>query len=142
MEDGDPVNVRTDHEFLQTLNRLVEQAMAIADRSADARDVVNPLRRIVDLVEKSPEHRDVAAEVFLGLLDERPGELVLGVPGAIEVLEFSMHRLRWPDIADALIELHTSHPDLRVRESAERVLEAFEDPWPTGEIYGLAPEGP
>lgn len=90
-------------------------------------------------MQANPDHAEAALGVFLSLMEEQPGELALGVPGVIEILEFSMHHLRWPGVYVVVSELAQSARDARVGRSAERVLEAFEDDWPGGEIYDAEP---
>jgi len=139
MAGGDALNTPDRHEFTAQLSLLTQYGLAIAADSPDARDLVPTLNDIVSLVQANPEHAEPAVSVFLDLLEEHPGELVLGVPGTIEILEFSMHHLRWPAVRMALSQLVQSASDLRVRRAAERVLEAFESDWPGGEIYNESP---
>lgn len=121
------------------MSSLVHDGLTIAAASPDARELAPTLNDIVALVQANPDHAEPAASVFLGLLEEQPGELILGVPGAIEILEFSMQRLRWTGVQSALSQLAQSARDARVSRAAERVLEAFDDDWSGGEIYDGQP---
>lgn len=142
MAGGDALNKPDQHEFTAQMNLLVRDCLMIAARSPDARDLVHTLNDIVALVQANPEYVEPATKVFLKLLEERPGELILGVPGTIEILEFSMHHLRWPALQLALSQIVQSANDPRVSRAAERVLEAFESDWPGGDIYDVPPVGP
>ncbi|GAA1475660.1 hypothetical protein GCM10009623_01060 [Nocardioides aestuarii] len=55
--------------------------------------------------------------------------------GAVEVLEFSMRSLQWPEVREALVA-HVAHgDDFRTRDLAQQVLHVYEPAWPGGEIY-------
>ncbi|GAA1479213.1 hypothetical protein GCM10009623_36590 [Nocardioides aestuarii] len=55
--------------------------------------------------------------------------------GAVELLEFSMRSLQWPEVREALAA-HAAHgDDPRTRDLAQQVLQVFEPEWPDGEIY-------
>ncbi|MFJ9317329.1 hypothetical protein ACIRN4_24295 [Pimelobacter simplex] len=141
MAGGDALNKPDQREFTAQMELLVRDCIVIAAGSPDARDLAPTLRDLVALVQANPEHAEVASSVFLDLLEERPGELILGVPGTIEILEFSMHRLRWPAMQSALSKLVQSANDPRVSRAAGRVLEAFDSDWAGGEIYDESPRG-
>jgi hypothetical protein len=122
-------------QYAARLESCVQEVMAIADASFDARDLTPALERTVALVQANPNYADTATSVFLSLLDERRGGLILSTPGAVEVLEYAMHRLRWRTVHVEVAKLARSARDPRVSSAAERVLEAFADGWETGEIY-------
>ncbi len=66
---------------------------------------------------------------------ETLGGLVGAWPGAHEVLEFCMRKLRWPEIKELLVAHVAADADFRTRDLAASVLEAYEEEWPGGEIY-------
>lgn len=123
--------------FEQELRQLISRIQAISEKSPDARDVTPDLHRLVALAESAPECRDTAVAVFLDLLRPREAWLPLSAPGDVEILEFSMHHLQFESVREALESLETSAQDWRVKRAAHRVLEAYEDPWEAGDIYGL-----
>jgi hypothetical protein len=55
--------------------------------------------------------------------------------GALEILEFTMHTLRWDEVRATLQHHAESGSDFRTRDMARSALQAFEDEWPGGEIY-------
>jgi hypothetical protein len=121
----------------------VERFRAISGRlltTAEAESGVQPLEpdlaALTDLMRSSADVRPSLVQELLRLIDPRDAtDLPLYTPGVVEIFEFSMHDLRWPEVGAALEELKV-HPDPRVQRQAERVLRAFDDDWPTGEIYG------
>lgn len=137
MKGGKALNLDRSFEFRHRMDALVHEALTIADASPDARDLGPVLNALTSLVEDNPEQWEIAVNVFLGLLDGHPEERILGRAGSIEILEFSMHRLRLPSIRRALSELVQTASDWTVKRWAERVLEAYEDDWPGRDIYGL-----
>lgn len=56
-------------------------------------------------------------------------------PGSVEILEFSMRSLQWPEVRDALAEHARDGADFRTRDLARQALEVYEPQWPNGEIY-------
>lgn len=55
--------------------------------------------------------------------------------GAVQALEFTMRRLRWPEVREALESHRLRGADFRTRTLASQVLEVYQDDWPVGEIY-------
>ena len=83
---------------------------------------------LLTLLESVTELRAQFVEILQTLVADWPW-------GAVEILEFTMHTLRWPEIRTALEASAVSDPDFRHRALAERALEAFDDEWEDGEIY-------
>lgn len=114
-----------------SLSDLVELLAAIgvaADRHVGVNSFENLLVDLRDLLRSGRVDRTDAASELRRLAAEWP-------PGAVEVLEFTMHEFRWPEIRNALEDHRVSGVDFRTRDLAAQVLQAFDDEWPEGDIY-------
>lgn len=86
------------------------------------------LLRILDFLRSHPASRGELAEVLKALALVWP-------PASIELLEFTMASLRWPEIEDALHEYLNVTTHLDRRRPAERVLLAYQDEWANAHLY-------
>ena len=120
---------------MNDLKEVLDGILRVAEKSYDVRAIEPRLKDLVSLLGISPGRHEEFLSVLLSLLDPAPKELQLGQPGIVEILEYSMHRLRWPEVREAIQGIASTSVDWRVRRAAERVLEAYEDEWPGGEIY-------
>ncbi|MUN05705.1 hypothetical protein [Agromyces luteolus] len=110
------------------LARTTAAISAAADRFVGVNSYEHLLVHLLDLLESGRVDRESALAEFDRLASDWP-------PGAAEALEFTMHRLRWPEVRRTL-EDHRQHgTDFRTRDLAAQVLEAFDDEWPAGDIY-------
>jgi hypothetical protein len=123
------------------LEEIVSDILRVAESSFDIRDIEPRLRALLSLLESSSARHEEFANALVALLAPVPNELPLGQPGIVEILEFCMRKLRWPEVREALQELKSCTTDWRVRRAAERVLEAYEDDWTGGDLYDTYREG-
>ena len=123
--------------LLNDIEEIIGDILRVAEESFDARSVTPKLEQLLALFESSPERHEEFSNKLLALLDPAPNELQLGQPGIVDVLEYCMHGLRWPEIREALQRIASTAADWRVSRAAKRVLEAYEDEWPAGEIYDV-----
>jgi len=111
-------------ELLTEINGLYFEWMRDPDPA-----VLEPrLQRVVDLITSHPAARDDMVEVLRALALVWP-------PSAIELLEYTMASLRWPEIEETLQQFLHVTTDLDRRRPAARVLLAYEDPWPNEHRY-------
>lgn len=119
------MNVEGSGAELMQLLAEIEQS---ARESVGVDDYESTLFQLLVLLQSDDLARGVAVQQLARLTEEWPW-------GAVEALEFTMHRLRWPEIREALLKHRQYGTDFRTRDLAAQVLEAFEDDWPGGEIY-------
>jgi hypothetical protein len=118
----------TPHSSSTQLTELLDAIAHAAERSVGVNTYEHLLVALLELLESGHVDRATAVAELQRLADEWPW-------GAAEALEFTMHRLRWPEVRLVLVD-HVAHgSDFRTRDLAAQVLEAFEDEWPNGEIY-------
>ena len=55
--------------------------------------------------------------------------------GVVQILEFTMHTLRWDGVHRALENLRDTTPNWNEKRTAERILEAWEDDWEDADLY-------
>jgi hypothetical protein len=104
---------------------------AIRRRAETTYDVAELEPYLIDLKEflkANVKHMEVFASVLLELTNEWPS-------GSVEVLEFTMRDLRWPEIKAALERSLGSPGDSATNRCARHVLEVYEIDWPGGDIY-------
>lgn len=116
------------------VDALFAEVERAAEASFDSREIEPALKRVVLFAHSHPDSRPELVAAFLSQLEAKGEFLPLARPGAVDVLEFCMHDLRWPEVRGRVSALLQAK-DLRVSRAAERVLEAFDDDWPTGDIY-------
>ncbi len=122
-------------EIRHDVKILVSRILRDAELSDDVRDIEPTLQELLSALQDEHNDPQESVQALLGLLVRTPDGPPLHRPGIVEILEFCMRRLRWPEIHDALNELRTSARDWRVQRAAERVLEVYEEDWPGGDIY-------
>jgi hypothetical protein len=93
------------------------------------------LVKLLAFMETHHDLRDFVVAKLVGLTERDDAYLRLARPGVVELLEFTMHRLRWQEIQDALRAIDQPGADLRERQSASRVLDAYSDEWSNADIY-------
>jgi hypothetical protein len=86
------------------------------------------LADLVELLQSDRLPRSVGVDALLRQIREWDW-------GAVEVLEFSMRSLQWPEVHEALLAHVAQGDDFRTRDLARQVLEVYKPDWPAGEIY-------
>lgn len=104
---------------------------AAAEQAIGINEYEGLLEDLLDYLESGAVDRRTAADALVELT--APGQLFPW--GAIETLEFTMHKLRWPEVREALLSVKRIDPDLHRRHLAGNILQAFDDDWPAAEIY-------
>ena len=118
-------------EAAAELTRLLAEVEAIASETPDTRAFEPTLVVMVALLRSSPDCRQLLAQKLVRFARHgKPQEYepLLG-PGQRETIEFTMHTLRWPEVAECLRQLRDTHPNPSVRRIAIGCLSAFEDDW-------------
>ena len=113
---------------LSDLAALISSIEAAAETYVGVNSFEHLLVDLLDLLKSDRVDRVDAVSGLERLTTEWP-------PGAVEILEFTMHELRWPEIREALEDHRVRGADFRTRDQAARALQAFEDDWPEGDIY-------
>lgn len=117
-------------------DELTFEIIRTAASSPGSGPIESAMQELLNLMADRAESREYYATRLLDLIhDPAPGELILGQPGIVEMLEYTMHVLRWPEIQQSLLLLDSDGTDLRVRRSAQRVLDSYRDDWPNADIY-------
>ncbi|MDM8084566.1 hypothetical protein QUV83_07315 [Cellulomonas cellasea] len=120
----------------ESFDELVSLVISTEEALPGTASIEPLLVEALERMKLDAEHREYYVDRLLKLILEPSfGELVLGEPGIVELVEFCMHELRWPEIRLALTSLDVEGVDWRVRRSAQRVLMAYEDHWEGAEIY-------
>ncbi|WP_211349434.1 hypothetical protein [Micromonospora pisi] len=86
------------------------------------------LRSLVAVVTGHPRHTADFEEEFISLLQSDN-------PGKTEILQYSMHLLRWPSVRAATENLLLVSDDPRAARTFERILEAFEPDWEDRDLF-------
>lgn len=119
----------------ESIKTLIQGVVRDAEASFDARDIEPALLRLRQYLASQGEARKASVDALISLAVPEPGTVALSQPGVVEILEFCMRELRWPEVYDAMAALDSPSHDWRVRRAAQRVLEVYEEDWPGGEIY-------
>lgn len=102
--------------------------LAAAPHFLGVAELEHGLRDLRDLLASGRVERSVAVDELRDLTRTWPA-------GSIEILEFTLRSLKWPEMREFLQHMATSAADLRDRDRAASLLEVYADQWPDGEIY-------
>lgn len=120
---------------MSIVRSLVAEALRRAEATPDVRELEPDLAALLAVLTSPTVSRAAAVSELLGLLVPSHGEIQLGQPGVVEILEFTMRELRWPEVRAELRSIAERAADWRTIRAAERVLECYQEIWPGGEIY-------
>lgn len=113
--------------------KLVALAMSEWEERDGLNEIEPVLVDILFLAKKNPVHESELKSAFLELvhLKEMP----------VEILEFCMHDLRWPEIRQEVEKVIAASADPRERSALERVLSAYAEDWEDLDLYKYYREG-
>lgn len=110
------------------LTELLSSIAYAAEQSVGVDTYEYLLADLLALLESDRVARTVAVAELRRLATDWPW-------GSVEALEFTMRRLRWPEVREALESHRAQGADFRTCNLATQVLEVYQDDWPAGEIY-------
>jgi hypothetical protein len=92
------------------------------------RDIEQHLIDLLRFLEFNMNWRADLEPVLIEIIDTSPD-------GVVQILEFTMHTLRWDGVQRALENLRDTTPSWNEKRSAERILEAWDDDWEDADLY-------
>lgn len=110
------------------LARTLAAITSAAEKFVGVNSYEHLLAALLELLESGRVDRSHAVAELNRLATQWP-------PGAPEALEFTMHKLQWPEVRTTLEDHRVHGADFRTRDLATQVLRAFERDWPEGDIY-------
>lgn len=110
------------------LTDAIASVLWAAERYPGVNSYEHRLLDLLELLQSRRLERSVAVRPLVALLEEWP-------LGALEIVEYTMRELRWPEIREALVEHVRTAVDFRTRKQAERALLVYEETWSDGDIY-------
>jgi hypothetical protein len=124
-------------EVAAELTRLLAEVEALADANPDRRAIEPTLILMVELLRSSPDCRQVLAQNLVRFAQHgKPGAYnPLFGPGQQEAIEFTMHALRWPEVAECLRQRRDEHSNPSVRRMALGCLGAFHPDWDGRDVW-------
>lgn len=129
MESTSPLGGHPTADPVAELRGIVQDIRNAAEESCGVESVEPDLERALEVLKSNPGSREAFEEVLVSVIDSL-GE------GAVELISFSMHELRWQAVQEA-ITARISDPrrnvsDLRLYEA---MLDAFSDSWRDRDLY-------
>jgi hypothetical protein len=107
---------------------LCHDAKQLCDTTVDSRQREPAFLAVLNFIKEHPQHRSDFVYCFLHLFHW--SEL-----GPYDLIEYCMGELRWPELQRSLAGIAAVTPEISCRAIANRILAAFQDPWPNGRIY-------
>ncbi|GAA3589326.1 hypothetical protein GCM10022198_11480 [Klugiella xanthotipulae] len=107
---------------------LVSDIERVARIAAGASEFEYMLVKLLQLLESNTVDREVVISTFKRLASEWPH-------GAIEMLEFTMRKLQWPEVQAALEIYQEFGADFRYRSLAKKALLVYEEVWEYSDMY-------
>ncbi len=117
-----------DKEIRQEFWRLIDVVEKMWRETYSLDELEPSLLDVLNFTKQHPHSRQVLEQCFIKLIQTPKG-------GALEVLEFCMHELRWPMVKQVLEEIVATTKDIRQRDALWRVPEAYSDAWDGTEYY-------
>jgi len=84
--------------------------------------------QVLDYVAEHPGDRPRLAEAFIAIAYDPS-------LGPIDLVEYCMYALQWPEVRGHFIDRLEGERSERVRFALRRLLQAFEPDWPHAELY-------
>lgn len=84
--------------------------------------------QVLDYVAEHPDDRPQLAEAFVAIAYDPS-------LGPIDLVEYCMYALQWPEVRGHFIDRLEGEPSERARSALRRLLKAFEPDWPYAELY-------
>jgi hypothetical protein len=107
---------------------LCSEAKQVSETTLDSRQREPAFLAILQLVQEHPQARSAFAYCFIHLFHWP--EL-----GPWNLIEYCMRELRWEEVQSHLAGIAAVTPEINCRSIANRILEVFQDSWPSGRIY-------
>ncbi len=95
------------------------------------------LLKMLNFMKIHDGYRGKFVEFFSDKLNRKgKNDLIYGNYGyLIQVIQFCMREMQWPEIKDAAIKRKRTSSDWRVIGSMDQILEVYEKEWPDDELY-------
>lgn len=123
----------TDRMTKGKIQKRFWELIRIADErwqeTVDTFDMEPALLDILNFVKKYPEHKDVLEQCFIDLIYSKKSR------ASIDVLEYCMHELRWPNIKIIIEDILENTEDVRERDALHHIPEVYSDDWDGVEYY-------
>lgn len=120
---------------MRELQALLDEILEIAEENPGTQAIEPHLRQLRQFMHDHVLNRVEISASLQALLQPAPGGDALGRPGAVEILEYTMHDFRWAEVRHALLELDAPTSNWNESHAAQRALSAYEDDWPDADIY-------
>lgn len=119
---GTPMNPDEDE-----LAALLASAVHACDVGASTVDYEPAFGAVLDFIEHEPEIAATAKEMIITGVNN-------GTLG-LELVEFLMHSLRWPEVKQAVETRLDNATDWRIKSGMSGILDSFEDDWSDAVMY-------
>lgn len=116
----------SDTAALQRFWELTGEANRVATEQLET-DVEPWLEAVLSHVTAHPETRPQFADAFLRIVHENKGPL--------ELVEYCMHALRWPEVKAALVTWLERENSERIRHALRGLIRSFDDDWHVANSY-------
>lgn len=129
MESTSPLGGRPTADPVAEFREIVQDVRDAAENSCGVESVERDLERALGVLESNPDFRGEFEKVLVSVIDSL-GE------GAVELISFTMHELRWKAVEEAVTE-RMSDPGRNVsdRRLYEAMADAFSDAWRDRDLY-------
>ena len=129
MESTTPPGGRPTADPVAEFRGIVQDVRDVAENACGVESVEPELERALGVLQSNPDFRREFEKVLVSVIDSL-GE------GAVELISFTMHELRWKAVEEAVTE-RMSDPGRNVsdRRLYEAMADAFSDAWRDRDLY-------
>ncbi len=119
----------TEKEIAQEFWRLIDSAQQRWEKTYSADELEPSLLDILNFVKQHSKSRNALEKCFIDLVH------AIGKSVKVDVLEFCMYELRFPNVKRVVEETIRHSQDIRKQTALESILQAYSDDWDGVELY-------
>lgn len=113
---------------LRQLRDVLRQIIELAPTAVGTEEIEPHLVRLVEIIERNTESTAEIKDEFVRLVGEHP-------PGAVEILQFVMHRYHWDEVREEVTKGISDSSDRRWQFALRGALAAFDPNWEDRDIF-------
>ena len=119
----------TEDDLYQEFSKLMDAVQHTWKTTYSADELEPDLLNVLNFTKQHLESKETLIQFFITLVKEHKWN------GDIEVIEFCMHELRWPEVKQAVEEKVATTQDIRERDALCQIPDAYSDDWDGVEFY-------
>lgn len=123
--------------IINEFEKLCAQIKIREEKTFGYNEIEDLLLEALNFIKKHKDEKRQFAHFFIdSILGSKTNNLVYGGSHyLIQVIQFCMRELQWPEVKEAAIKEQSASTDWRVIGTMGSILEVYEKEWPDDELY-------